>query len=389
MKIKPEFKNLIPKLTNEEFKSLEESIKSEGCRDALILWNDFIIDGHNRFEICNKNKIKFKTIYKKLKDENEVKEWIIKNQISRRNLSIEAKYMLIAELSKLYEIGGGFRSDLQPTLPYNVGENVETKTAKVFGVSPSTVQKARKYKKIIDENPELKTQINMNITKILNEVKKEERKKKEEIQRKQAAKEGSKLKLKDTIDLRQGDFKKVLKDIDKVDAIITDPPYPKEFLHLWDELGEFAKEKLKDNGYLICYSGQLHIPEVLERLCKHLDYVWTFCLYHEGQTQIVNGVNVMCRWKPVFIFQKKKTKFKRVIQDYVISEKREKSGHNWQQGLSAVKKFVELFSKEGEIVCDPFSGSGTTAMACKETNRKFIGAELDEEYFNASKKRLK
>ena len=297
--------------------------------------------------------------------------------------------MLIAELSKLYEIGGGFRSDLQPTLPYNVGENVETKTAKVFGVSPSTVQKARKYKKIIDENPELKTQINMNITKILNEVKKEERKKKEEIQRKQAAKEGSKLKLKDTIDLRQGDFKKVLKDIDKVDAIITDPPYPKEFLHLWDELGEFAKEKLKDNGYLICYSGQLHIPEVLERLCKHLDYVWTFCLYHEGQTQIVNGVNVMCRWKPVFIFQKKKTKFKRVIQDYVISEKREKSGHNWQQGLSAVKKFVELFSKEGEIVCDPFSGSGTTAMACKETNRKFIGAELDEEYFNASKKRLK
>ena len=43
---------------------------------------------------------------------------------------------------------------------------------------------------------------------------------------------------------------------------------------------------------------------------EHLDYYWTFAVYHEGNTQIVNGVNLMCRWKPVLIFQNGKSKLK-------------------------------------------------------------------------------
>jgi len=62
LRIDSEFKNLIPPLTEEEYKGLENSILSEGCRDNLVTWNDILIDGHNRYEICQKHNIEFTTI---------------------------------------------------------------------------------------------------------------------------------------------------------------------------------------------------------------------------------------------------------------------------------------------------------------------------------------
>lgn len=88
MKIDKEFKNLIPKLSDEEYRQLEENIIAEGCREALIVWNDILIDGHNRYQVCTKNNIKYETIEKKFDNREEVKMWIIKNQFGRRNLSL-------------------------------------------------------------------------------------------------------------------------------------------------------------------------------------------------------------------------------------------------------------------------------------------------------------
>jgi len=50
-----EFHDLIPSLTSEELILLEESIIKEGCRDPLVIWQDIILDGHNRYEICNRH----------------------------------------------------------------------------------------------------------------------------------------------------------------------------------------------------------------------------------------------------------------------------------------------------------------------------------------------
>ena len=60
LKIDPEFKSLIPPLTPDERAGLEASILTEGCRDALIVWGDILIDGHNRYEICTKHNIPYK-----------------------------------------------------------------------------------------------------------------------------------------------------------------------------------------------------------------------------------------------------------------------------------------------------------------------------------------
>ena len=92
--IDKEFQSLIPPLTAEEYAGLEQSIIAEGCRDALVTWNGTLIDGHNRYEICQKHGIPFRTQEKHFDSREDAKVWIIDNQLSRRNLSEWERYKL-------------------------------------------------------------------------------------------------------------------------------------------------------------------------------------------------------------------------------------------------------------------------------------------------------
>jgi len=178
------------------------------------------------------------------------------------------------------------------------------------------------------------------------------------------------------IEIRKGDFKKVLNDIYDIDAIITDPPYPYEFINCFSELALFAKEHLKKDGFIAVYSGQYHLPEVIKRLSEHLTYVWTFCLSHSDKKQIVNGVNVMCGWKPVLIFSNGKKKFRYPAYDVLLSGQREKSSHEWQQSESGMYPLIDILTTPGELVVDPFAGSGTFLKVAHENGRRAIGAEI-------------
>lgn len=73
-------------------------------------------------------------------------------------------------------------------------------------------------------------------------------------------------------------------------------------------------------------------------------------------------------------------------EGYFFNE--ERFDHPAQTSLKATKRFIEYFSEEGELVLDCFSGCGTTAIACKQLNRNFIGFELNKEYINIINKRL-
>ena len=83
LNINQELKELIPKLQQEEYQLLEKSIIEEGCRDSIIIWNNTIIDGHNRYEICTRNNIPFKIQEMDFDNIGQVKNWMIKNQIGR------------------------------------------------------------------------------------------------------------------------------------------------------------------------------------------------------------------------------------------------------------------------------------------------------------------
>ncbi len=84
--IDQEFKSIIPPLAKEELQQLEKNLVNDGCRDALVLWQGIIVDGHNRYEICNRCQIRFETKDIELESREAAKRWIVTNQLGRRNL---------------------------------------------------------------------------------------------------------------------------------------------------------------------------------------------------------------------------------------------------------------------------------------------------------------
>jgi len=86
--VKEELKAYIDPLTPEEHEALERSILAEGCRDALVLWGDVLVDGHNRYGICQKHGLPFQTIqHPHFKSMEDVHLWMIDQHLGRRSVS--------------------------------------------------------------------------------------------------------------------------------------------------------------------------------------------------------------------------------------------------------------------------------------------------------------
>ena len=99
LKIDPEFQNQISPLTDDEYRQLEENILKEGkLLSPLIVWNNTLVDGHNRYEIVQEHpEISFSTMPLHFESREEVLAWICKNQLGRRNLTPEQKKFLIGK----------------------------------------------------------------------------------------------------------------------------------------------------------------------------------------------------------------------------------------------------------------------------------------------------
>ncbi len=87
-----EFKTLIPPLGASEREQLESNLLAEGCRDPLVVWkgHNILLDGHNRYDLCTQHGIDFKIVEKVLPDRDAARDWLIRNQLGRRNLTPEA-----------------------------------------------------------------------------------------------------------------------------------------------------------------------------------------------------------------------------------------------------------------------------------------------------------
>jgi hypothetical protein len=86
--VNEELKAYIDPLTPEEYEALERSILTEGCRDALVLWGDVLVDGHNRYGICQKHGLPFQTVQNtRFKTIDDVHLWMIDQHLGRRSIS--------------------------------------------------------------------------------------------------------------------------------------------------------------------------------------------------------------------------------------------------------------------------------------------------------------
>ena len=103
------FQNLLPSLPTDVRKALEESIRSEGLRDPLVVWKEkgstvpALIDGYNRLDICKKYKIEYSIIEKLFDDEEKVKLWMWENQESRRNMTPYQRIEVVLQFKGIIE----------------------------------------------------------------------------------------------------------------------------------------------------------------------------------------------------------------------------------------------------------------------------------------------
>lgn len=88
IQINEELRTYIDPLSADEYAALERSLLAEGCRDALVLWGDVLVDGHNRYELCRKHGIEFKTVQNtRFTSLDDVRLWMIENHLGRRSVS--------------------------------------------------------------------------------------------------------------------------------------------------------------------------------------------------------------------------------------------------------------------------------------------------------------
>jgi 16S rRNA G966 N2-methylase RsmD len=172
------------------------------------------------------------------------------------------------------------------------------------------------------------------------------------------------------------------------DFIITDPPYPKEFLPLYGVLAKRANEWLKPNGLLIAMCGQSYLDQIYSMMSFHLKYYWTAAYLTPGQPTPLRQRQVNSTWKPILIYSPSDNYKDKIFGDVYTSDKPEKDNHEWGQSVSGMLSIIKQICLPGQTIFDPFLGSGTTGVAALQHGCLFYGIDTDEQSVNISKKRL-
>lgn len=192
--ILPELKSLIPPLQPAEYEQLEANIQRDGCRESLLIWqttqgvvdgssNDaplnVLIDGHNRYAICTKHGVDFKVSLREFPTLQSVRDFMIDNQLGRRNLTSEQmsylrglKYRNERQTTgRPVQDNAGTDDKVEKRVAGTPAERTRDKLAKEFNVSPRTILRDREYSEGIDRlAPELKQEVLKGTQKVPKEV---------------------------------------------------------------------------------------------------------------------------------------------------------------------------------------------------------------------------
>jgi hypothetical protein len=384
MKIDPEFRALLWPLADGELAQLEKSIVTEGCRDPLVIWKekDILLDGHNRLEICKKHKLQYKTRALSLPDRIAALDWIDHNQLGRRNLSRDQWLVGIGRLYQRRKTAGHGASSAGQNDPQHRTSEI---IAAEVGVSEKTVRRAESLAKEVAECAVLMDALKNKVP--VRKAKEQMQREKRTQDRASAAKS---IVLPVGKDIILGDFRKHADKIadGALSLIFTDPPYDRKASEMLPDLGAFAKAKLAEGGSLMLYVGGTQLLDALDAIRPHLRYWWTVACIHSGGKTIMREYGVKAGWKAVLWFVKKTRDDKLDLVEDTMSGGKEKDTHEWQQSESEAAYWIEHLCPKDGIVCDPFLGGGTTAVAAKKLHRKWIAFELDADVAKLASQRI-
>ena len=415
IQIKEEFKKLIPALTKEEFKQLEDNCMAEGIREKILTWKGFIIDGHNRYEIAKRWDLDYETENKHFESEYDVKVWMIDNQKGRRNLTDGWKYKLATMkkeiLSKKGKKTQGTRTDLLSTIDKKLKPNNTQKIiADELGWSTGKVAMADVvFKKATPEIQEKVLSNEVSINEAYKDVKKEEKKKNFEEKRELFAKEVKPENLEQKIIL--GDSIKVLPTLEKqsYDLLLSDPPYGMNFKSGWSNKNKIENDKLidtvslfedvlkesvpllKDNAHFYLFGNIDYINDIKPIIEKYLTLknilIWDRKVIGMGDLKTYgNSYDII-----YFGYNKVWKDLNGTRDRDLLSYSRVdplKNIHPTEKPLNILEYLIKKSSNENDKILEPFAGGGSTLLACKNLNRLATGIEIEEKYYNLIKEKI-
>ena len=226
--------------------------------------------------------------------------------------------------------------------------------------------------------------------------------------------------MKSPVKLYNGDCLEVMKSIpnQSVDAIITDPPYNiarKNNFHSmgragidfgeWDkgfDLFSYINEIpriLSKNGSVVIFNDWKNLGDIA-RHCESLGLVIKDLLRWEKANPMPRNRDrryitdyetaIWCTNKKAkWTFNRLDDKYQRPLFKGAITKKSEKTLHPTQKPLWLMEKIIKIHTNQNDTILDMFMGSGTTGVACCNTNRDFIGIELDKDYFKIAEQRIR
>lgn len=169
---------------------------------------------------------------------------------------------------------------------------------------------------------------------------------------------------------------------ESVDLIFTDPPYPREYLPLYERLAQMGARTLKDGRRCMALAGYVHLPTIIESMSRHMDWAWIIAQVQGHLTSAIFPERVWASWKPCLVFKKGKIDDRAnfamdCFRDTAAALKYSKNFHEWGQGAPFFAYYIDRWTEEGDIVIDPFGGGGTTAAVCKMLGRRWLAFEID------------
>jgi len=185
-----------------------------------------------------------------------------------------------------------------------------------------------------------------------------------------------------------------------INAIITDPPYGLNKngirndadLTLFYNMFPECDRVLKDNSFFITFFSTKFLPQLFKN--NLFNYFWQIVLYcPEGRVKSPIGFT---KYMSCFIFKKGNPKIIRWNKDIFVDTPGKMVepdegyiDHPTPKPKHFLKEILKMFTKENDLILDPFIGSGSTAVACLQLNRRFIGFEIEEKYCKISIERIK
>lgn len=184
-----------------------------------------------------------------------------------------------------------------------------------------------------------------------------------------------------------------------IDIILTDPPYGlnKEGIQNDVDLGVFYKilpesyRVLKEDSWFITFFSTKFLPMLFKN--NPFSYFWQITLYcPEGRVKSPIGIT---KFMSCFVFKKGSPRIIQRNKDIFIDTPGKMVepdegfiNHPTPKPKQFIKEIIRMFTKENDLVLDPFVGSGSTAVACSQLNRRFIGFEINQNYVKIANDRL-